>query len=220
MITRALINDSMRPLRPADTVAKALEAMLEMRVRHLPIVDFRNRLVGMVSEEQMLQDGGPETPVGELAGMPPASADPELHIFEATKTMVSHGLTALPVANADGRYLGIVRRHDIFDQFARMLSTQEAGAILALEIESKDYSLARLVHIIEQNNVRILSIASENPDGAGKLRVTLKLDVQDTARVRHVLEHEGYSVVASFSEQDDDEDLQLRVEEFMRYLEV
>lgn len=87
-------------------------------------------------------------------------------------------------------------------------------------MDPADYSLSRLVYTIEQNDVKILSVASESPDDQGMVRVTLKLNVNDTARVRHVLEHEGYRVVASFSETDDEEDLKLRVQEFMRYLEV
>ena len=39
-------------------------------------------------------------------------------------------------------------------------------------------------------------------------------------RVRHVLEYHGYHVVASFSDDVDDEELQFRIQEFMRYLEV
>jgi hypothetical protein len=50
--------------------------------------------------------------------------------------------------------------------------------------------------------------------------VTVKLNATDTARIRHVLEHHGYRVVASFSELEDDNDLQFRIQEFMRYLEV
>jgi hypothetical protein len=135
--------------------------------------------------------------------------------------MVQHDLTTLPVAEEDGRYVGLVKRHDIFDQFARMLSTQESGAILALEIEPRDYSLARLVHTIEQNDVKVLSIAAESPQTLDSTyRITLKLNVIDATRVRHMLEHYGYKVVASFGESEDEEDLLYRVKEFMRYLEV
>ena len=118
------------------------------------------------------------------------------------------------------RYLGAVRRHEIFDQLARMLSTHEAGAILALEVDQQDYSLSKLVYAIEQSDASILSIATEPSGERGPIRVTVKLDTHDITRIRHVLEHHGYHVVAAFSETDDDDALQDRIEEFMRYLEV
>ncbi len=221
MTIQTLINQATPPLRPSDTVEHALGLMMEVRVRHLPVVGVLGDLLGVVSEDQLLDAAGPDAPVESLLGPRPLVAAPDAHVFDVTKIMVQHDLTTVPVAADDAQYVGLVRRHDIFDQFARMLSTQETGAILAIEVEARDYSLAQLVYTIEQNDVKILSIASEMPDTSyGKIRITLKLNVGETSRVRHMLEHHGYHVVAAFSEEESDEDLQYRVEEFMRYLEV
>jgi hypothetical protein len=123
------------------------------------------------------------------------------------------------VADKQGRYHGLIRRHDIFDKFAQMLSTQQSGAIVALEVDPRDYALANLVRLIEQNEGKVLAVASEEPDSStGKIRVTLKLNVKDTSRIRHVLEHNGYHVVASFGEAEGE--IEELVEEFVRYLEV
>lgn len=220
MTIQALINQTTPPLRPGDTVEHALGLMMEVRVRHLPVVDVVGMLVGVVSEDQLLDAEGPDALINSLLGPHPIVADPQAHVFDVTRLMVQHDLTTVPVAEADGRYIGLVRRHDIFDQFARMLSTQASGAILAVEVDQRDYSLAQLVYAIEQTGVKILSIATEIPEESyGQICITLKLNVHDTARVRHVMEHHGYHVVASFSEEDDD-DLLERVQEFMRYLEV
>ena len=221
MTVKDLISRATPPLRPSDTVEHALGLLMELRVRHLPVVDEAQQLVGMVSEERLLDAFDPEVEIRLLIGPCPLSARPDHHVFEVTKVMVEHDLTTLPVAESGGHYRGLVKRHDIFDQFARMLSTQESGAILALEEEPRDYSLSRLVHTIEQNDVKVLSIATESSDRAeSPIRVTLKLNVTDASRVRHMLEHYGYHVVASFGESEDEADLQLRVQEFMRYLDV
>src|SRR5690606_14243930 len=184
MTIHRLISQLTPPLKPSDTVEHALGLMMEVQVRHLPVVDNRAFLLGVVSEDQLLDAAGPDAPVRDLLGPRAVSAAPDTHVFDVTKMIVQHDLTTVPVADADGHYIGLVRRHDIFDQFARMLSTQEAGAILALEIEPRDYSLARLVYTIEQNDVKILSIASEPPDTPdGRTRVTLKLNVTDATQI-------------------------------------
>lgn len=222
MNIETLISKAAPSLKPGDTAEHALGLLMELRVRHLPVVDEEGFLIGLISEDRLLEVAtGPDATIDSMLGARPVSAGPETHLFDVTKAMVEHDLTTLPIATSAGRYLGLVKRHDIFDRFARMLSTQESGAILALEIDPRDYSLSQLVYTIEQNDVKILSIASEAPDEpGGKIRVTLKLNVKDTARVRHMLEHFGYHVVASFSEDGSDEELQLRIQEFMRYLEV
>jgi len=221
MTIHRLISQLTPPLKPSDTVEHALGLMMEVQVRHLPVVDNRAFLLGVVSEDQLLDAAGPDAPVRDLLGPRAVSAAPDTHVFDVTKMIVQHDLTTVPVADADGHYIGLVRRHDIFDQFARMLSTQEAGAILAIEVDPRDYSLSQLVYTIESNDVKILSIATEMPEeSGGAIRITLKLNVTETTRIRHMLEHHGYHIVAAFSDESDDEDIRMRIEEFMRYLEV
>ncbi len=219
MTIRHLLSTSTPALDPEDTVEHALGLMLECSVRHLPVVDAAEQLVGIISEDQLLTAPHPGAPIHPLLGRAPVSAAPDDHVFDLTKVMVRHDLSMVPVAEADGRYVGLVRRYDIFEQFARMLSTHEPGAILALEVEPRDYALSKLVHAAEQSDVRVLSVAAEPPSGEGApFRVTMKLSTTDTARVRHMLEHEGYRVVAAFGESEGE--LLERVQEFMRYLEV
>lgn len=222
MTISTLISKTTPPLKATDTVEHALGLMLELRVRHLPVINEAGMLVSVVSEAVLLDalKSDQELQLLETGGTP-VSGYLDDHIFDLTKTMVRHDLTTLPIVARDGRYLGLVERSDIFDQFARMLSTHETGAILALEISPRDYSLARLIHTVEQNNAKVLSVASEPLDeNTGTLTVTLKLNTTDASRVRHVLAHHGYDVVASFGEGEAEEELLLRVQEFMRYLEV
>ena len=81
--------------------------------------------------------------------------------------------------------------------------------------------LLLLVHAVEQSGVKLLSLTSEISELVGGMaRITLKVNTTDTARVRHMLEHYGYTVVGTFNEHMDEKDLHLRVQEFLRYLEA
>jgi CBS domain-containing protein len=249
MKVRRLLSKTLETLAPEDTVEVALARLLEQGVAHLPVVDEGGALVGMISEEQLLEAPDAGAPVRSFLGARPVSVHPGVHVFDATRAMVRHDLSLLPLTeppsdtaagssvagnhgsnhggnhagdptDAPERYLGVVRRHDLFDRFAQMLSTQEPGAILALESAERDYSLGQLVHLIEQSDAKVRSVSSEPASGGENdpRRVTVKLNTTDTTRVRHMLEHHGFDVAASFGEQD--EDVLERVQEFMRYLEV
>lgn len=220
MKVRDAIHTDTPALQTTDTVGEALGALMEHHVRHLPVVDADRQLVGIMSEEALMTADAHESSIEALVARQPIAVHPTDHVFDAARTMVRHGMSTVPVADSERQYMGLIRRHDIFDTFAQMLSTQAAGAILALEVDPRDYALAKLVHLIEQNDAKVLAVASETPDhtNANKLRVTLKLNVIDTTRLRHVLEHNGYDVVASFGDEDDE--LLDRIEAFMHYLEV
>lgn len=220
MTVANLVSKATPPLKPTDTVEFALGLLMEVRVRHLPVVDTDRRLVGVVSEDQLLDAAGPDALLSTLLGPVPESVTPKTHLFEVARLMMESDLTTIPVLEA-GQYAGVIRRHELFDWFARSLATHAPGAILALEVAPRDYVLSQLVYAIEQSDVRVLSVSTETPEGPeGRVCVTVKLNTRDATRVRHMLEHRGYHVVAAFGEDEDDEDLMHRVQEFMRYLEV
>ncbi len=219
MSVDVLISHVTPPLRPTDRVEYALGLMMEMRVRHLPVVDKDGHLVGIISEDDLLGSDGPDEEVGTRLQGTPVHVQAADHVFEVTRVIMNHGLTMVPVVGRDGQYDGLIRRHDLFERFAAMLGTQSTGAILALEEDKRDAALSRIVYLVEQNDVRVLSLATEEmPDD--HIGITLKLDVRDATRVRHMLEHNGYHVVAAFGEEEDQDGLMDRVQEFMRYLEV
>ena len=218
MTVSNLITASTPPLRPTDTVEYGLGLMMELRVRHLPVVTDQYDLIGLLSEEELLDADSPATLIESLLGADPIAVSAGTHVFDVTKVMMDHDLTLVPVLDDAGRYEGTIRRHDLFERFARMLATQESGAIVALEVAKRDFSLSQIIYLIEQNDTKVLSLSTEAYDDV--VGVTIKLNTRDATRVRHLLEHNGYRVVAAFGEEEDAEDLLDRVQEFMRYLEA
>ncbi len=222
MTVQRLLSPDLEPLVPTDTVGHAIYRLAELDVEHLPVVSAEGELVALVAEDELLRVSDLGLPLAALSGLGVLSVRPEVHLFEAASLLSVHHLSVLPVAEADGEYVGAVRRRVLFEELAGMLSTGTPGTILILEVAPRDYSLGQLIYFIEQSNAKVLSLATQG-EGArdgGLVRVTIKLNVTDTSRVRHVLEHHGYRVTAVFNEQDGDDELSLRVQEFMRYLEV
>lgn len=217
MIVQSLLSATVPTLAVGDAMGQALYRMAEHSVAQLPVVSADGRFLGLVGEAALRQEGNPDAPIATLETLSPITAAPDLHVFDAAHLMLRHGLSVLPVI-ADGVYLGVVVRAALFRQLAHMLATEEPGSILVLEGERRDFSLAQLAYLIEQNDIRILSVSTEDEPEADLVRVTLKLNVTDTARVRHLLEHHGYRLAALFDEAE--ADLQERVDAFMRYLEV
>jgi len=221
MTVETLICTDTPPLRPTDTVEHGLGLLMEMRIRHLPVVDADGLLVGVLSEEQMLDADGPASPVSDLLGAKPVFVKADAHVFEVSKVMLEQQLTTVPVVEAGNHYVGLVRRHDLFEWFARMMGTEQSGAILALEVDARDYVLSQVIHCIEQSDVRVLSLSADRSDlKSDRVHITLKLNTKDSTRVRHILEHHGYKVIAAFGVDDESQELADRVQEFMRYLEV
>ncbi|OZC04280.1 CBS domain-containing protein [Rubricoccus marinus] len=206
-------------LLSTDSIGDALLRLEEEGLAAMPVADESGKLVAVVSEIALQDHPDPRALLSTLGQYgAPLSSEPDTHVFDAAHLMREHDLVSLPIADADGTYRGLVTRRDVFGQLAHMLATEEDGAIIVAEVGRHDVSLAQLAHLIEGSGVRILSISTEDDAATGHVRITLKLNVTDTSRVRHLLTHHGIGVVGVFDEADSD--LESRAAEFLRYLEV
>jgi acetoin utilization protein AcuB len=225
MTVQTLLSIDLEPLAPTDTAGQALVRLADLDVAHLPIVDGEEHLLAIVGEEDLLDRAAPDAMLGTLAGLGAIHVGPDAHWYEAASVMAQHHLSILPVVDRGGRYVGLVRRSDLFDRFAGALSTGSPGAVLIIEIPPRDFSFSELVRLIEQSDARVLSASTQGQEQAPgvdaiPIHVTMKLNTADTSRVKHVLEHHGYHVTAAFNEDEDDEVFNHRLAEFLRYLEV
>ena len=88
-------------------------AVLMLRERHsgLPVVDAAGRLLGVVSEADLLTGGNART-VGRVMTAPALSVAVDATVAQATALLVARGLRTLPVVDGD-RLVGVVGRSDL-----------------------------------------------------------------------------------------------------------
>lgn len=129
------ISDLMTPvvqtLHVGDTLARAAQLMHHARIRHLPIVDAEERVVGLITHRRILSawvsHGDPDAErVGEVAREVPVemlmeknvlTAPPDLPAAEAARLLERHKIGCLPVVER-GKLVGIITETD-FVRFAR-----------------------------------------------------------------------------------------------------
>ncbi|MGW0880129.1 CBS domain-containing protein [Streptomyces sp. NPDC002671] len=142
--TPALVNDVMThrvvALRSGAAFKDIVKAMREWRVSALPVLDDAGRVVGVVSEADLLPkeeyraaDTGRSGQAQHLAGArkadavtaaelmttPAVTVAPDAPLAHAARIMARAGVKRLPVVCRDGTLQGIVSRSDLLKVFLR-----------------------------------------------------------------------------------------------------
>lgn len=215
-----LIAPDLPPLRPDDTVGRALDWMEEFKVRHLPVTE-NGRLVGLVRDTDLVDRNDAKAPVRELMGQAELPYVREgQHIYDVMKLMAERGLTVLPVLDPTGTYLGAINEHEALRRLAEAINIGEPGSVLVLEINQNDYSLQRIAGIVESNGAKLLSVYNRTLPEGPRLEVTLKVNREDISDILQSFERFDYFVKSTYQGSKFHEDLRGRYDELMRFLDL
>ena len=151
MIVGDLITDEIPPLKVTDTVELALDWMEQFKVSHLAVVKDRE-LIGVVSETDMLDYEHPEEKinVSKLHLMRPVIQHFQ-HAYDVVRLMSSMNLTLIPVVDENDKYKGCITLKGIVQNLSTMMSVQNPGGVIVLELNQNDYSVTQIGNIIESS---------------------------------------------------------------------
>lgn len=143
ILARDIMNTEVITVSADDTIEKVAKLMMESHISGLPVVDWKERVVGVISEGDLLiQDKEIKAPamtvfmggiiylenpgrfreelkriialkVGELMSTKVHTVGPEDPIEKVATIMLEKRVNRVPVVDVDNRLLGIISRQDI-----------------------------------------------------------------------------------------------------------
>ncbi len=135
-------------VKPETPLKEAVQILAERRISGLPVVDDAGKLVGIISETDLMwQETGVTPPayvmfldsviylqnpatyerdlhkalgqiVGEVMSKNPLTISPDKPLKEAAKVMQDHKVHRLPVLDSEGQVIGILTRGDVIRAMA------------------------------------------------------------------------------------------------------
>ena len=127
-------------VRKTASFKEMIVLMRKFRVSAFPVIDDAGRVIGVVSQADMLnKEADLATGAGPLSGIlrfrdhdkaagvtaaelmtaPPLTVSPTTPLTEAARLMRDRRVKRLPVTNATGHLIGIISRADVLSVFAR-----------------------------------------------------------------------------------------------------
>jgi len=181
---------------PAVTIAPdlpfqdALKLMRDRRFRRLPVVNKKGKLVGIVSERDLLlASPSPATSlsvweltyllskiqVREIMTKEVITTTPDTPIEDAAHLMVANKIGGLPIVDEQGGVVGVITETDIFKTFVEMFDGGHSGLRLTLEVPERKGVLATLSRAIFDLDGSIESVGSFDSDAPGERVLVVKV---------------------------------------------
>lgn len=217
MLARGLISESLPPLRPQETLARAAAWMEEFRVGQLPVVNDRNYL-GLLFEEDLFESSSADCSIQD-ADIPLRQIYVEgyRHTLDVLRFVAEARLSVLPVVE-EGQYLGSIIQRELTQRFASIWSFRAPGGVVVLELPERDFSVAHIAHLVENQNTGIMSLYADKNSQTGLMEVTIKFNRMDLSSVEAALLQYGYNIKALYHESPERDDLRMRYELLMSYI--
>lgn len=220
MLASELIDPMLPSLKPSDSVGQALDWMQEHRVGQLVLTD-QGEYRGVLSEELLMDVADDEQPLSDVMRLfEQTFVYEQQHLYEIIGLILQHRMEVVAVVAEGREFTGTISANELLKQFAQELGVQEAGAILILNMNERDYSLTEISRLVESNNVKIISsyfssAAYGMPD---RSRLTLKLNRRDITPVISTFERFGYHIEAAFANAPVESIDQERLDSLLRFL--
>jgi len=213
-----LISSSLITLHPDDDGDRALSLMDEIRVNHLAVV--RNSFyLGILSEKEILSwdktDEFIEEHISELSA---PSVIGSQHLFDIIQTVEQNSLSIIPVLDEEKHYLGAITNRKLLYTIAKSTAVQSVGGVIVLQMNQNDYSMNEISRIIEENDTKILSSYITSVPNAQKIEITLKLNKIDITAIVKDFDRFDYTLIASYNQDENNDDFLERYESLMRFL--
>jgi acetoin utilization protein AcuB len=191
---------------------EARSLIQEKGVRHLPVVDESNKILGIVTESDIRQAGPSDVNMLSVkeashllrnlkvsAFMTPkeklVTITPDTLIEEAAQLMYEHKIGCLPVVEGEKLY-GIFTETDAMDHFVDIFGLKQQGTRLTIAIEDKPGMMFGILEIFKKHNVNVISIVSPSFMVEGKRIVATRIKTEEYEPIVKDLEKAGYAVLS------------------------
>jgi acetoin utilization protein AcuB len=190
MLVRDRMTRSAVTINPKTSLQDALDLMHSKNFSRLPVLDSKDRLVGIVSEKQLLRYSPSEattldvyeirgvmsrTTVDKVMSRNLITITPDTPLEDAARLMDDNDISGMPVVDGD-KVLGMITRSDLFRAFLETLGARSPGIRLTVVMPCQPGQIASLAQAIANAGGNIISLGTFLAESSDNGEITVKVD--------------------------------------------
>lgn len=199
-------------ITPDLPISEVRELLQSHKFRHLPVVDNKNHLVGMVtdrdirssypssvliSEEERKKwlDKLATTPVSTIMTESIAALTSFSTLDDALLLLDRSNVGALPVLDDERHVIGILSIRDLIKAYKNLFGLGEHGsAMIVVDDDGKRKPLTRIAHVLEDHDIRFTRLirTKDGDEKDGKNKIYIRVHTYNVSAVHSALEEAGF----------------------------
>jgi len=209
---REKINRTPVTIGPDSSFYEVRALIHDKGIRHLPVVDKNNQLLGIVTDGDIREAAPSDATLlsvqelhyllGKLkvsSFMTPKekliTITPDTLIEEAVQLMHDNKIGCLPVLEG-GKLYGIFTETDALAHLVDVFGFKEKGTRLTIALEDKPGTMLEILEVMKKHNINIISVVTPSFMVEGKRIAALRIRTENYKDVVAELEKKGFVVLS------------------------
>ncbi|WP_019154876.1 acetoin utilization AcuB family protein [Robertmurraya massiliosenegalensis] len=206
MIVEEIMISDVCTLEKENTIEEAIQLMKEKRIKHIPIIDRKRHLIGIVTDRD-IKEAIPsifffeenkeilQKPLEAIMVSDVITGHPLDFVEEVAAIFYESKIGCLPIIK-DKRLVGIITQTDLLHTLVELTGAHQPGSQIEIRVRNKMGMLFRLFSDIQNCKVNILSVLvyPDKRDDDFKI-IVLRIQTMNPLRLIEELEKSGHEVL-------------------------
>ncbi|CAG9611372.1 acetoin utilization protein AcuB [Bacillus sp. AFS018417] len=205
MIVEEIMNQNVTALRPNDTIETALRTLAAKSIRHIPVVNEKYEVVGIISDRDV-RDASPSIldehvskdalnePVERIMKHPVMTCHPLDFVEEIATLFFENKIGCLPVTKS-GKLVGIISESTVLHTLVKLTGAHQPSSQIEIQIKNEPGILGKVVAVFSELKINIVSVlvypAKEESDKV----LVFRIQTMNPLKAIEELEQKGYRVL-------------------------
>ncbi|KMK77820.1 acetoin utilization AcuB family protein [Alkalihalobacillus pseudalcaliphilus] len=168
MLVEEIMQKNVITLLESATIQDAIQLLEEKRIRHLPIINQKKQLIGIISDRD-IRDARPSIfsskeedeilskQVSAIMTTNVVTAHPLDFIQEASSTFYTHRVGCLPVVDNE-KLVGIITQKEVLYCLTELIGAHQPSSHIEIKVPNRLGVLAEIASIFKDYRINIISV--------------------------------------------------------------
>ncbi len=177
-------------IRPDTPVTEAQALMKREKIHHLPVLDKEEKIVGIVTEKDLLYASPSvattlsvyemtsllaKLKVDKVMSRDVVTATEDVPLEEAARIMADRRIGGLPIVRGKA-LVGMITESDLFRIFIELFGARQKGVRVSVTMPNEKGTLARIASAVSQAGGNIIALGTFLGEDPSSGRCTIKVD--------------------------------------------